>query len=322
MGSQLPLGFVSIHALESGWFSMPERYFVFPLKDPKARKQVPSLSFLIQHYDVETSKMTKILFDLGLRRDIEQYPPPIRKHVATREPIDTSVDTVASLAKGGLEPDDIDFIFLSHLHWDHCGTPSDFETSEFIVGNGAMALLSEKPTGSSHNHFESNLLPLDRTFELKHPTASPCAIIPEVLERNSLATQLQNRKWRPMGPFPYTLDVFDDGSLYIVWAPGHLAGHINLLCRKKDKKYVYLAGDAGHDLRLLSGEKDIAWWRDENHQTCCIHQNPDQARQTLANIRAAWNNKTSLGPVEVVLAHDAAWASAAKTAGSYFPGEL
>jgi hypothetical protein len=56
------------------------------------------------------------------------------------------------------------------------------------------------------------------------------------------------------------MDLFGYGSLYIVNAPGHLPGHLNLLCRTGDRNFVYLAGDSCHDPRLLTGELEIAEW--------------------------------------------------------------
>jgi hypothetical protein len=105
---------VQVYALSAGHFALPERFFVTPA-DQTARRIVPSLSFLIVHQDQETDRTTRILFDLGLRRDTQRYSAPIQKHVETRQPMTTLPDVTASLAEGGLSPDDIDFVIYSHV---------------------------------------------------------------------------------------------------------------------------------------------------------------------------------------------------------------
>lgn len=109
---------VQVHVLSAGHLTLPERHFVSPASDT-ARSTVPSLSFLIQHEDEETGKKTRIVFDLGLRRDLGRYSEPIQQHAATRRPISTSPDVVKSLAAGGLTPDDIDFVVYSHVRNQH-----------------------------------------------------------------------------------------------------------------------------------------------------------------------------------------------------------
>jgi hypothetical protein len=115
---------VEVYALSAGHFSLPERFFVHPAS-PSARRTVPSLSFLVVHHDQETGRETRIVFDLGLRRDLKRYPEPIQKHVETRQPMTTLPDVTASLAAGGLAPGDIDYVIYSHVStWrcpDHLG---------------------------------------------------------------------------------------------------------------------------------------------------------------------------------------------------------
>ncbi len=105
---------VQIHALSAGHFSLPEDQFVSPAS-PAARKTVPSLCFLIQHSNLMTGITTRILFDLGLRRDIDRYSEPIRHHIASRQPVVTDPDITKSLRSGGLGSEDIDYIIYSHV---------------------------------------------------------------------------------------------------------------------------------------------------------------------------------------------------------------
>jgi hypothetical protein len=105
---------LSVHALSCGHFTLPEYQFVHPVSKD-ARKSVPSLAFLIQHRDFSTGKTTRIVFDLGLRRDPKRYAAPIQKHIETRQPMNTDPDVTKSLARGGLSPTDIDFVLYSHV---------------------------------------------------------------------------------------------------------------------------------------------------------------------------------------------------------------
>jgi hypothetical protein len=107
-------GIVDLHALSAGRLTLPEKYFVHPASED-ARKTVPSLAFLIQHRDSVTGKLTRIVFDLGLRRDILRYSIPIQQHVSTRQPLTTDPDVVKSLTAGGLGPNDIDYVIYSHV---------------------------------------------------------------------------------------------------------------------------------------------------------------------------------------------------------------
>ena len=307
---------VKVYALQAGHFTLPERFFVHPAS-AMARRTVPSLAFLIEHQERDPGKITRIVFDLGLRRDVTNYAEPIREHIKTRQPLTTDPDVTKSLSQGGLAPRDIDFVIYSHvstcgkfnesklrmfkIHWDHIGEPSDFDQSTFVVGHGSLALFNRKPDSlhGSHAHFESDLLPRCRTVELSDPSAA----ISETPQFHDLTAGPDfNQRWRAHGILPKTLDLFNDGSLYIADAPGHLPGHINILASTAPNKQVYLAGDTCHDRRIVRGEKEIGEWQDSEGHLCCIHADKKQAEATVERIRQL----ESQG-VEVIFAHDFEW---------------
>lgn len=120
---KISAGHVTVHALSAGHFTLPEYQFIHPVAQ-EARKQVPSLAFLIQHESLKTQKLTRVVFDLGLRRDLTRYAPPIQKHAETRQPMTTLPDVTQSLAEGGLQPEDIDFVIYSHVSNDIACSPS------------------------------------------------------------------------------------------------------------------------------------------------------------------------------------------------------
>jgi len=105
-------------------------------------------------------------------------------------------------------------VILSHAHWDHHGDPLDFPLSTFILGPGSLAVLEHGlPGRGSHSHFDPHLFSgVENVVEL-----------PEVGNKGEA--------WKEIGPFRTTMDIFDDGSVYVVDAPGHLPRHINILCR-------------------------------------------------------------------------------------------
>lgn len=321
--------YVSVHALAAGYFTLPERFFVAPLDDESSSKTVPSLSFLIVHTDPENGDITRLVFDLGVRRVLKDYPKAIYDHVSTRSPISGQPDVVESLTAGGLMPGQIDGVIFSHLHWDHIGTPSDFQSAAYIVGPGTVRLMNDNSTAGSHNHFEPGVLDPSRIIELaptKTVTITPA--IPSDGPGQSLRPHLRalaeqlSKAWVKKGPFEHTIDVFGDASVYIVSSPGHIDGHINLLCRTGASSHVYLAGDALHDVRLLTGEKKIATWLDSSMSVCCMHSDRDQAEKTIDSIREAVESPGELGKVEVVFAHDADWEAEARGRKRFFPGAL
>lgn len=303
----------SVHALDAGSLTIPERFFITPA-DQEAKRTVPSLSFLIQHKAL-TGATTRVVFDLGLRRDLTLYPTALQNHCKNREPITGKPDVVESLARGNLKPSDIEIVILSHVHYDHVGYPKDFPNSRFIVGPGALGLLSgdTQLNIGSHSHFEPDLLDLDSTTELSPSDSS---------------YKDPYYEWKSIGPFPNAIDLFNDRTVWIVNAPGHLPGHVNLLVRiataspNSKAKYVYLAGDACHDIRLFTGERDIATWKDEKGTSCCIHADIEATKKTLARMREAQKEGIEGGEVEVIFAHNYEWEKEAKEQGRFFPGKL
>ncbi|KAK3326930.1 beta-lactamase-like protein [Cercophora scortea] len=278
--------FVAVSPILGGEITLPEKYFIDPA-DPAAYHTVPSLAFLIQHPKLNR----RIMFDLGLRSSIASYSSPQQLHLTNREPHTIGPGVAAVLQQGGLSPLDVDTVILSHVHYDHHGDPDHFPRAQFIVGPGTTHLL-EHGLGSSasHQHFSDNLLPADRTVEL-----------PAVGTQLAKPTE-STYNWELLGPFS-AIDLFSDGSIFILNSPGHLPGHINLLCRLSANKWVCLCGDAYHDRRLLTGERDIAFWDGADGAVCCIHNNPAAAREALGQLREL----AGMGDVEMIGAHDVGW---------------
>jgi glyoxylase-like metal-dependent hydrolase (beta-lactamase superfamily II) len=224
---------------------------------------------------------------------------PQQKHLETRRPYQLFPGVPEYLRRGGVVPEsDIDIVVLSHVHYDHHGDPEEFPNARFLVGSGALGVLKNglgEGLGS-HQYFKADLLPEERTREFPPPAAG--------------------EGWQQLGPFPHALDLFEDRSVFVLDVPGHLPGHVNLLCRVGEARWVCLCGDAFHDPRLLSGEKEIGTWEGEGGSVCCIHVDRGRAEESIEKLRKL----REMGDVELIAAHDDGWAG--KNEERFFPNHL
>ncbi|KAI1749124.1 hypothetical protein F4782DRAFT_514670 [Xylaria castorea] len=325
--------YVAVSALDAGHITLPDYLFVAGA-DTDTRTTVPSLSFLIQHPSSPPSRsgnVTNLVFDLGVKRDLSGYAIAQQSHVAERQPIVTDPDCSTSLREGAsndqgakelLNPEkDVDFVILSHVHWDHIGTPSDFSGATFVVGSGTLDLLKN---GAGPNYpaelFNNDELPVSRTVELP-PTLrhgvdfheyyagsnSPVHTSTPADTLAKLPSLADKWLWQPFGGFPRTVDFFGDKSVFVIDSPGHIHGHVNLLVRTGESKYVYLGADCCHDTRILSGERGIAEYDDGRGGIRSVHVHTGLARKTLVEIDRGVTQLRKDMDVEVVLAHDKGW---------------
>lgn len=116
----------------------------------------------------------------------------------------------------------------SHAHPDHIGRPSLFpSTASLIVGPGVKeAYFPGYPT-------IPDAPVLAREFEGR-----------DVRELDFSSTEIE------IGGLK-ALDYFNDGSFYLLSAPGHAVGHINALARTTEDTFMYFAGDSFHHSSVL-----------------------------------------------------------------------
>lgn len=281
--------YCELSALDAGHINMLLGQLVDLAKGDEMT-DVPVLSYVLRH----TRTHDIFLFDLGIRPDLQNYSAGAREGTTRMGMTLRGVDIPAALERGGVSRADIKYIALSHIHFDHTGDPTAFPNATYVLGGGARKLIEEQGP-DFHGTLYSIDVPLERTTFL-HTT--------------------EGQKWTPLGPFPRAVDFFGDGSLYVVDAPGHIPGHINIMARTSaDGGWVFLAGDSAHDWRLLTGEAGIGYHRVFG----CIHEDPAKAQEGIERVKALKDAPR----VRVLLAHDRPFVEAHKDDGKgYWPSVI
>jgi glyoxylase-like metal-dependent hydrolase (beta-lactamase superfamily II) len=131
-----------------------ERFMTPPVPGLATFKDSPSFSFLLEH-----PSGRKLVFDLGIRKDTQNYAPTIAKYLpSTNYDIQVTKNVVEILEDGGLKASEIEAVIWSHWHWDHIGDPSTFPpTTDLIVGPGfKKAMLPGAPSNPDSPILESD----------------------------------------------------------------------------------------------------------------------------------------------------------------------
>ena len=119
---------------------------------------------------------------------------------------------VPQLAAAGYKPSEVMYLAMSHYHSDHTANANEFANATWIVQKAEHDFMfSEKPEGIIQPATYSAL-------------------------RNARTRMLNNED----------LDVFGDGAVRIISAPGHTPGHQVLFVRLPKRGPVLLAGDLYH----------------------------------------------------------------------------
>ncbi|KAJ4982687.1 metallo-beta-lactamase superfamily protein [Stagonosporopsis vannaccii] len=213
---------VTVRVIDTGTrASVPAAAFLEPaIPGHENLANSPAYPFLIEH---ESGR--KVIFDLGIRKDWENFSPMLLKLFDTAGvKIDGDKDVVDLLEEGGVSKEEIDAVIWSHWHFGHVGDTSRFAPhTELVVGPGfSDALVPGYPANENSPILETDYK--DRPLrELDFTTAATVKL----------------------GRFD-ALDYFGDGSFYLLNAPGHTVGHLCALARTTPTTFIFMGGDACH----------------------------------------------------------------------------
>ncbi|KAH0836631.1 hypothetical protein J3R83DRAFT_8349 [Lanmaoa asiatica] len=112
--STIDQAYMDVSALEAGSLKVPLKNIIAGVS-PHESIRNPSLAFFLRH----SRTGYQIVFDLGIRRDIESLPPGVRNRISHFDFQPEVPQTVSeSLKKGSVAPEDVNAVVVSHLHWD------------------------------------------------------------------------------------------------------------------------------------------------------------------------------------------------------------
>jgi glyoxylase-like metal-dependent hydrolase (beta-lactamase superfamily II) len=158
-------------------------------------------------------------------------------------------DVPAQLRSRSIDPADVRLVVMTHLHADHTSAMSEFGAATFVTtpqewdaARGRLGALS----GYLRGH-----LPARDRMRLEDVAAGA-----------------------PYEGLAHTVDLLGDGTLRLVWSPGHTAGHVAVLVATDDGP-VFVLGDAVYTLRNL--HDDVLPFRMDDD---------DAARATMRELRA------------------------------------
>jgi N-acyl homoserine lactone hydrolase len=231
---------------EKTWHPMPHSGL---FRSKSKRVTTPVSAYLIEH------PQGRVLIDTGWHEDMRTNPG---RHIgfpnslAFRGTLPAGDAIHEQLAARGLKACELDYVILTHLHADHVSGLPHVREAKKILTTQAEWIAGNKEFGYNKKMWQG--IHID-TFE------------PQPI---------------PFGPYGTGLDLFGDGLIHLVFAPGHSRGQLAILV-KVEAGYVLLATDVGYSTRsweemILPGVvvdeqqaiDSLQWVRDFSEREDCV----------------------------------------------------
>lgn len=156
-----------------------------------------------------------ILWDTGLPEATPRAKDPNSKSAFVPALPETIPE---QLAKIGVKPEDIDYVAISHGHFDHTGTANAFVNAKLIIQKTEYDFMTKEIEAAKATHMD------------------PAFISNYAGEGADSKVMLLNGD----------TDIFGDGTMKAVRLPGHTPGHMALLLNLPESGPVVLSGDQWH----------------------------------------------------------------------------
>jgi N-acyl homoserine lactone hydrolase len=217
---------------------------------------IPVPAFLIEHPGAG-----RILVDTGFHASVAVDPKqnlgPLLGRLYTIE-MSPEQTVAAQLRKIGVDPSDIGVVIMTHLHMDHASAIADFTEATYVLGLGEWAAFNSR-------------FPVMGGYVKKH--VAHAVEYREVMYDRATVDSYST--------FGRAYDLFGDGSVRLVYTPGHSRGHQSVILRLRDRE-VLLAGDAiyfvdtlDHERRGLFLDDEHNWRRSLREIQLYRRENPD-----------------------------------------------
>lgn len=222
---------MNIHAISTGKVQITQNWVVGregPLRaahaflDRRFTEWLPIFCFVVEHPE------GLIVVDTGIPADANKpiwFPPHMRLiQQAARFQVTAEDEIGPQMRARGLDPLDVRWVALTHLHQDHDGGLHHFPKAEFVLDRAEWRAASGL-AGRMGGY-------LNRRW--------PGWFSPRLVDFDAA----------PYGPFPASLPLTRAGDVTLVSTRGHSAGHLSVVVSEGDRA-VFIAGDTSYTQDLL-----------------------------------------------------------------------
>ena len=137
---------------------------------------------------------------------------------------------VWQLRERGIDAADVRYVVMTHMHIDHASAMSEFPHATFVF-SAAEWRAATQPRGYMHGYRRQQF---DHAFDYRTLD----------FERRGVDSYVS---------FGRAFDLFGDGSVRLVYTPGHTLGHLSVILRLRERD-VLVAGDAIYTRHALETE--------------------------------------------------------------------